>query len=68
VNVAGLARNGAVRSALLDGFGASRSGEDPFDAIVVGLTSMIEVVDGRRHEMSVPADAAATWEAWILGQ
>jgi hypothetical protein len=50
-----------------DGFGARPDGEDRFDALI-GLLSMIEVVDGRRLER--PADRASgiPWEGWILGQ
>jgi hypothetical protein len=50
-----------------DGFGASATGEDAFDA-VVGLLGTIDVVRGHR-----PADPpasvadACTVEGWILG-
>jgi hypothetical protein len=56
-----------ARHEILDGFGPSKSGEDPFDA-TVGLLSMIEVVDGRRAEGRPPTDEIAVWEGWILGQ
>jgi len=56
-----------ARKNLLDGFGPSVSGEDPFDALV-GLLSMIEVVDRRRDEGSASAADVITWEGWILGQ
>jgi hypothetical protein len=56
-----------ARKTLLDGFGPSKSGEDPFDAFV-GLLSMIEVVDGRRDEGSVASQDGMAWEGWILGQ
>jgi hypothetical protein len=52
---------------LLDGFGPSGSGEDPFDALV-GLLSMIEVVDRRRADGSASGTDRITWEGWILGQ
>ena len=52
---------------LLDGFGPSDSGEDPFDALV-GLLSMIEVVDQRRKEGSASGADEKAWEGWILGQ
>jgi hypothetical protein len=52
---------------LIDGFGPSKSGEDPFDA-VVGLLSMIAVVDGRRDEGSGFTEDEIAWEGWILGQ
>jgi hypothetical protein len=55
-----------AREDLLHGFGPSKSGEDPFDALV-GLLGMIEVVDGRRDEGGSSA-ADGAWEGWILGQ
>lgn len=59
---------GDARDPLLDGFGASRSGEDPFDALA-GLLAMIEVVDGRMPEATVRAGRdIAVWEGWILGR
>ena len=59
---------GDARTLLLDGFGESRSGEDPFDALV-GLLAMIAIVDGSRPEatVSVPS-GVAVWEGWILGR
>lgn len=56
-----------ARDVLLNGFGPSASGEDPFDAFV-GLLGMIEVVDGRRPEGGASAGNSALWEGWILGQ
>jgi hypothetical protein len=56
-----------AREELLDGFGPKNSGEDRFDALV-GLLSMIEVVDGRRPEGSAPVADGGAWEGWILGQ
>jgi hypothetical protein len=56
-----------ARKELIEGFGPSKSGEDPFDALV-GLLSMVEVVDGRRDEGGVSAREALIWEGWILGQ
>jgi hypothetical protein len=56
-----------ARHCILDGFGLSKSGEDPFDA-TVGLLSMIEVVDGRRPEGCASTDEVTAWEGWILGQ
>jgi hypothetical protein len=56
-----------ARDSLLNGFGSSKSGEDPFDALI-GLLSMIEVVDERRDEGSASIRDGAAWEGWILGQ
>jgi hypothetical protein len=54
---------------LEDGFGPSRDGEDPFDA-VVGLCGMLNVLLGRR-ELSEPKDFAKTVnvdvEGWMFG-
>jgi hypothetical protein len=54
----------AVRSLLLDGFGASRAGEDPFDATIacIGLAKLL--LDDAMPE---PPDAARAVEGWILG-
>jgi hypothetical protein len=56
-----------ARDALLDGFGPSKAGEDPFNALI-GLLGMIEVVDGRRDEGCASDRSSAAWEGWILGQ
>lgn len=57
-----------ARDALFDGFGPSKQGEDPFDALV-GLLSMVEVVEGRRNEGGEVLSAdVKKWEGWILGQ
>ena len=56
-----------LQETLLDGFGPSASGEDPFDALA-GLLSMIEVTDQRRAEGSTPNAVGVAWEGWILGQ
>ncbi len=52
---------------ILDGFGPLDSGEDPFDALV-GLLSMIEVVEQGRNEGSASGADGIAWEGWILGQ
>ncbi|RJF87244.1 DUF429 domain-containing protein [Oleomonas cavernae] len=57
----------AARAAILDGFGPSNSGEDPFDALI-GLLGMIEVVEGRRTPGPEQDDEIRRWEGWILGQ
>jgi hypothetical protein len=56
-----------ARDSIKDGFGASGSGEDQFDALV-GLISMIEVVEGKRPEGGTAAEKCKNWEGWILGQ
>lgn len=51
-----------------NGFGPSKSGEDPFDA-VVGLLGMLNVLVGRQPE-GTPRndDLVTTVEGWMLGQ
>ncbi|WP_425104377.1 DUF429 domain-containing protein [Ancylobacter sp.] len=49
------------------GFGPRKTGEDAFDAFA-GMVKMIEVVEGRRKEMSYPWPEATVWEGWILGR
>ncbi|TXN41813.1 DUF429 domain-containing protein [Methylobacterium sp. WL30] len=59
---------GEAREPLLDGFGASSSGEDPFDALA-GLLAMIEVVEKRAPEAVTQVGLeVAAWEGWIVGR
>ncbi len=52
---------------IIDGFGPSSSGEDPFDA-VVGLFGMIDTVH-RAVEPELPDDPAIrSVEGWMFGQ
>ncbi|MCD2184467.1 hypothetical protein [Rhizobium sp. GN54] len=53
-------------SAINDGFGSDKAGEDRFDA-VIGLLGMLDVVDGRRGKGIPAIDAVRKWEGWILG-
>lgn len=64
----GIVLSEAATHVVLDGFGPSEAGEDPFDALV-GLLGMLEVVLGVAPD-GVPADDApvARVEGWILGQ
>ena len=50
-----------------DGFGSSREGEDPFDA-VVGLLGMLNVVVGGRTSGEPDQPCVRQVEGWILGQ
>jgi hypothetical protein len=54
----------AVRAPLLDGFGASRSGEDPFDATIACIALARLLLDDAIPE---PPEAARVIEGWILG-
>jgi len=57
-----------IERSIRDGFGESKDGEDPFDAIA-GLCGMIEVADGRRAEAPPqPTIFSERGEGWILGQ
>jgi hypothetical protein len=57
----------AMRSAMLDGFGADAAGEDRFDS-VLGVLCVLNVVAGRRPD-TAPADPwIQRWEGWVLGQ
>ena len=49
------------------GFGPSKDGEDPFDALL-GLLSMLEVVTGHRPAGAPEDNRIQTVEGWILGQ
>jgi hypothetical protein len=57
----------AVDEAVKGGFGARRSGEDPFDAFA-GLIAMIEVAEGRRQPSPDSNISVQEREGWILGQ
>jgi hypothetical protein len=57
----------AVDEAVEGGFGARRSGEDPFDAFA-GLIAMIEVAEGRRQPSPDSNISVQEREGWILGQ
>lgn len=50
-----------------DGFTASLSGEDEFDALV-GMLGMLDVVEGHRPEGFPTDPRTMQWEGWILGQ
>jgi hypothetical protein len=64
---AGIALAPELDAKVLDGFGPSKGGEDPFDA-VVGLFSMVAVVKGLRLAGMPPAGTVRDIEGWILGQ
>lgn len=62
----GVSFAGDVLKELLDGFGPSKSGEDPFDALV-GLLSMIEVVDGRQRRAAHLRETGSPGRAGFSG-
>jgi hypothetical protein len=66
----GIALDPHARQQVSDGFGASKLGEDPFDALV-GLLGMIGVVRGQLPGSDPPRGASPsvrTVEGWILGR
>ena len=56
-----------LQGAIESGFGPSKDGEDPFDA-VVGLFGMLNVVLGRRTPGAPDDEDVRKIEGWILGQ
>ncbi|MEM8599537.1 MAG: DUF429 domain-containing protein [Bacteroidota bacterium] len=58
---------GALASAINDGFGDRKEGEDPFDA-TVGLFGMLDVVLGHRSPGAPRSPSVQRIEGWIFGQ
>ena len=57
----------AMKTSLLNGFGADAAGEDRFDA-TIGVLGVINVLEGRRPD-GIPDDPGLRrWEGWVLGQ
>jgi hypothetical protein len=56
-----------LKTKIIDGFGFSEDGEDPFDA-VVGLCGMLDVVLGNRPPSSKLSSFHLDREGWIFGQ
>ena len=56
----------ALKAAISDGFGSSRSGEDAFDA-TVGLFGMLNVLGARRAAGEPEDEVVRRIEGWILG-
>lgn len=56
-----------LQKAILDGFGPSPAGEDPFDA-TIGLFGMLNVLAGNRPAGKPADEALRKVEGWILGQ
>jgi len=54
----------SVRALLVDGFGAARSGEDPFDATIACIALARLLLD---DSMPEPLEETRTVEGWILG-
>ena len=51
---------------LMDGFGPSKAGEDPFDA-VVGLIGMLNILTGNHQFSEPPNNETRLIEGWIFG-
>lgn len=63
----GVVLDGALAAQINDGFGQSKDGEDPFDA-VVGLLGMLNVVLGGQPTGVPDLPDVRSVEGWILGQ
>jgi hypothetical protein len=63
---AGVRLTPSLEAQLNDGFGASKDGEDDFDA-VVGLFGMLNVVLGHRAPGDPTEDAVKRIEGWMFG-
>lgn len=63
----GLQMTDGLVKAIRDGFGSDKHGDDRFDALV-GLLSMIEVVEGRIDGEAPDTPDVRTLEGWILGR
>lgn len=55
-----------LEAELKDGFGPSKAGEDPFDA-VVGLIGMLNILMGNRQFSEPPNEEIRLIEGWIFG-
>lgn len=63
----GVGLSNSLVSAIEDGFGPSKNGEDPFDS-VLGVMSMLDVILEKRSD-GVPVDPIVKKvEGWIFGQ
>jgi hypothetical protein len=59
--------DGALETAMADGFGPDAAGEDRFDC-VLGVLCVINVVVGNRPDDTPPDPWLTRWEGWVLGQ
>jgi hypothetical protein len=57
----------ALSAMMNDAFGADAAAEDRFDC-VIGLMTVIAVLDGRRADFVPDDPMIRTWEGWVLGQ
>jgi hypothetical protein len=65
--VAGVRVESSMRAAMLDGFGPSPDGEDPFDT-TIGLLGMLNVVLGHQPLYEPEDPVLRNVEGWIFGQ
>jgi hypothetical protein len=64
---AGIRPDAALSAMMVDAFGSEAASEDRFDC-VIGLLTVIAMLDGRRADF-VPEDPMIrTFEGWVLGQ
>lgn len=67
MHAARITPSAALGAAMAEAFGTDAAGEDRFDC-VIGLMTVLAVLDGRRADF-VPADPMIRrWEGWVLGQ
>jgi hypothetical protein len=64
---AGVRLEPPLRAALLDGFGLSQDGEDPFDT-TIGLFGMLNIILGYRPLYEPEDPVIRSIEGWIFGQ
>jgi hypothetical protein len=57
----------ALSAAIDDAFGTDAAAEDRFDC-VIGLLTVIAVLDGRRADFVPDDPMIRAWEGWVLGQ
>jgi hypothetical protein len=57
----------ALGAAMSDAFGTDDAAEDRFDC-VIGLMTVIAVLDGRRPDFVPDDPVIRRWEGWVLGQ
>ncbi|MEJ0019887.1 MAG: hypothetical protein WDN25_25690 [Acetobacteraceae bacterium] len=56
-----------LAATMADGFGADAAGEDRFDC-VLGVLCVLNVLAGRRPDITPPDPWLTRWEGWVLGQ
>ena len=63
----GITPDAALESAMAGAFGTDAAAEDRFDC-VIGLMTVLAVLDGRRADFVPDDPMIRKWEGWVLGQ